>query len=261
MKILLPLLFVQPVVYMDFKLTVMRCYLSNPYFSVTDQSAHVHLIHHRHGARSVDLELAETHYAMLHRKFNRTELTKIVEDIRAQKLRMMKAGFVLNQTRLVPDCLFILWPAHGRSVQRAFARRWYYEVAHHSMREQTNFNWVASMFPALNKSFHSRAYLKVGTRPCTCQPWNTRESAGPGGACFDRATIRMVPRLGIADTPGYQWDPPSGCPSASGGPQSSAYLSNLSASECCAQQQAGTLCQLPMTPYHHVPDQDADYQE
>lgn len=228
-KIILPLIFVQPVIYMDFKLTVMRCFNARPLARKTITStAGLVLVHHRHGARSVDVELSETRYAMHHRNFSLQQRLKIIDQLDQQRKRMIEDGFIVNQTRLVPDCYFLIWTSHNRSIQRILARRWYYEVAHYSMREQTSFNWVAAMVPLLQKTFLDRSYMQKAVRPCSCEISTRR--LGAGGACFARGGERLVSRLGVGDTSGWQFDVPAGC---LGLPDLD--MANLSAEECCAR--------------------------
>ena len=228
-KILLPLIFVQPAVYMDFKLTVMRCYAAGPLFAAAKRNdSDLILVHHRHGARSVQVELGETAYAMRSRHFEAAQLQQILTQLDEQRRRIVSDGFALNRSLNLPDCYFIIWPSSGRSLQQTLARRWYYEVAHYSMREQTSFNWVATMVPVLRQRFVDRRYMTNAVKPCSCARGGGGERPRPGGACFNASSPRLVKRLAVGDTSGWQFDAPPCCDR-----MAPASIATLSAARCC----------------------------
>ena len=263
-KIIPPLIFTQPVFYMDFKLTYCRSFYDEPLFRAlqTPRVEPVGLfmsMHPRITRETVQIELYKTRVAMQKRHMARS----VFYDLDAQGSRIERAGFRMNQTGVLPDCWLMLWPGHAvkKREQQIFARRWYYEVAHFSMREQTNFNWIASMVPGLNWAFVHRYYTRdaklsdparltngstVGANGCPCNVERVLcPNASQPGVCAhpprtlcpppcssDVEPSFLVERIAPGDTAGFQFSPPS--PRCEG-----EHEAQLSTERCCRRRLAG----------------------
>ena len=195
------------------------------------------MVSHPRPFQTLAVEFDHTKRAMRSRRMRRG----VFYDLDAQRERIVRDGFPMNSTML-PDCWFILWPGHAvqMQAQQTFARRWYYEVAHFSMREQTNFNWIVSMVPELtwlrlHRNYAgaalARDFLTVDNSSvassdtgCACNVKkvacpNERMQAGvcsvpprtlcPPPCVSDTEPSYLVSRIGAADTAGFQFKPPT----------------------------------------------------
>eukprot|EP00966_Prymnesium_polylepis_P331893 7387450-Prymnesium_polylepis.1 len=270
-KIVLPLVFSQPACYMDFKLTYIRGYRDadlfralqpSPKYTATQVGLFM-VYHPRCAYQNLQTEFDHTYHAMRSRGMGGS----VFHDLDAQHERITRAGFPMSQTGILPDAWFILWPGHASKgpQQKVFAQRWYYEVAHFSMREQTNFNWIVSMVPELEWTFLARNYAggaladgprdasrlsnvsTAGTNGCYCNvrrvPCPNRRLPGvcasaehalcPPPCVSDVEPSYMAHRIGAADTDGFQFKPP--------GPRCSPEKQALLSSELCCRRRLANL--------------------
>ena len=73
----------------------------------------------------------------------RSMKSNVFEDLELQKQRISKTDFNMDASDLMPDTHYIAW--RNTTKAKYFAALWYDEVARISMREQTNFNYIANV--------------------------------------------------------------------------------------------------------------------
>ena len=126
----------RPVIYVDFK-------ISGRKVKAFDMPAGTYDVavakHPSFGSRSVRLEIGKT---ISHMK-TRSMKSNVFEDLELQKQRISKTDFNMDASDLMPDTYYIAW--RNTTKAKYFAALWYDEVARISMREQTNFNYIANV--------------------------------------------------------------------------------------------------------------------
>ena len=129
----------RPVVYLDLKLTVSplpRQMMPPGCYDVAVT------MHPSFASRSVNEELKRTSSHMQSRKMG----AGVHLDLKVQAERMRRTDFDMDATRVMPDTYYVAWNHTERAMR--FAALWYDEVSRFSMREQTNFNFVANVTQA-----------------------------------------------------------------------------------------------------------------
>jgi len=99
-------------------------------------------VHPSFASRSVNKDLKRTSSHMQSRKMG----AGVHLNLRVQAERMRRTDFNMDATRIMPDTYYIAWNNTDRAMY--FAALWYDEVSRFSMREQTNFNFVANVTQA-----------------------------------------------------------------------------------------------------------------
>lgn len=127
----------RPVVYLDLKLSRLALSpLALPRECCFDLAVTMHPDFAR---RSVEFELQRTSSHMRNRKMP----PAVHLDIERQRARITRTGFDMHAVGLMPDTYYVAWNSTDRA--RYFAALWYDEVSRFSMREQTNFNFIANI--------------------------------------------------------------------------------------------------------------------
>ena len=205
-KTLAPLLF-DPrasVFYLDFSLTRARC-MSLPHLirapelstmrlaaGATTSPSPYHLfasaIPSWSGRSSVPVQLDLTRAWIKKRADSRAEhaLAGLEAAMRADVSPRFNSSNV--EKRLIPDTLWMAWPAVNDGVAQELAKDWFDEVAQRCAYEKVSFAWKASKFPQLRKMLVNAVYIYEPSQRCQCSA-TTIPSSSP-----------LLPQVGAAET-------------------------------------------------------------
>ena len=141
-KIIPPLAWERPTIYMDLKLTVGYCYTFDGLMERLSRRRNISawdllVTANTHARKTLTEEFDGTRSHLRSRHSKPSVLTEIDE----QEARITAAGHPMDRTGVVPDTYFVVWTMANASTANAFARVWFHEVFQFSMREQLSFDW------------------------------------------------------------------------------------------------------------------------
>lgn len=191
-KVIVPLLFeaTSSIFYLDFSLTRARC-MAFPHLvrakELTPTLAPAQALHlyasaipSWSGRSSVPVQIDLTRSFIRKQKDARAEM----ELDALEKLMRADPSFNASsfEKRLIPDTLWMAWPATNDGIAQRLAKSWFHEVARRSSFEKASFAWVASKLP-LRRLFVNAVYIYEAHQRCNCS-----------------ATSLPTPGLSVADS-------------------------------------------------------------